>query len=1306
MIQTKPFARFIQNELVYKKIDRKKIAINFENIEVSIFPLETVIKNGHLNFIQENIGGAFDSVSFQVNISDLFRNKLIIGQIKIDGLKSNITSKKSKKTPSSNTTKNLKSIEKIISELPFKISKILISNSFIQSNHLRGKFKNIEMTVNKKAIAVDLHAVDFQLKTNKKWHKNIDSIKASATIDRNKVNINLFNLRIGRGKVLSKGVFLIRNNSYNGTIKVNLPLEELQETFPSKKFNFVKRGNLKLDGSIKFQKTFNVYGDVIIEDFESKHASFKKMTGSLAISQETIGLKNTHITTTHGTIKVEKEIHFNFINKQHNLEGTHIDVNNVKTGTIFAFLGNKLKPFDSFITGDIIFRLQKRTLKFFIPNGLNLTKPNLTFDNFNILSFKKLNLEKTVFEYNLQTKTFSMKSDILLDQSLLKARGSINATHVDIGFKNSNVNFNTIKHIAGVRVKGKGNMDFKVLGPLGNANIILTGKVKNMFVYKYSLGDSNIGITYGLKTKKLNIDRFQTTSLDIRASAKGNLDFSKEAKNNLDVEIDVDKIGYVSMYNIIQSHLPKFIPRIDGLNFISSGKAVLKTHFKKGIEVIKTDFNFTSITYLNEIIPSAYFELFIDNKWVSIKNFNFKKGGGQAFGYLNYEIHKKYFEYDFQIKGIGLNSFVFYRSLQMGLTGKIDGQFYRSGSLKEFSTYTLIKLTDPMINEEAIPIPGLTIYGDQNNYSLTWNIFKEGIEGNAFFNFNANGEPSYINLNINLKNLNQILSALFEHNSRQDIQGTLRAKLNSSFSLNSPSKLNINFLLEQFDLNYGKKRIFLSGNKNQINILEGIIKYWDIQLIGNENKITSLGNGDLNNQFTITNNYIFNPEILKIFFRNLENASGIIEGETLFLNGKDKNSILSKVFGKNLVFSYKEPFGAFENINFEISSENRQIIINNIKGRYGRGEFDIRGNLELNFPYPRPYIQGTFKNINYNFLTRSNVIASGRVNLLGEKPPYSLRGRVVINKALFLDSITELTKEINNPYIDSKFLPQVKKRITNDLFHIDMDLNANNSIEIKTKMIDAILSSNISIQGPFEDLFFTGSASIIPNVSKISFKGQEFLLKNGKVEFRDFNSKEPPFLQLEGSSSIDKYKVFLSVIGSTDNLEMKLRSEPSLNREDILSLITFGYTLETSENLDEEQKQFLTTMSLGSFFIDQLQIGKDLSGKLGLRFIVTPELDDNNENLIAKQSSGVSGTRKLKSLTKLTLESDIGERTSISISSSLGAENRRTQELKVDYNINKILSLQGIYENTTREDRSQESNSFGGDIKFKWIFGD
>ena len=307
---------------------------------------------------------------------------------------------------------------------------------------------------------------------------------------------------------------------------------------------------------------------------------------------------------------------------------------------------------------------------------------------------------------------------------------------------------------------------------------------------------------------------------------------------------------------------------------------------------------------------------------------------------------------------------------------------------------------------------------------------------------------------------------------------------------------------------------------------------------------------------------------------------------------------------------------------------------------------------------------------------------------------------------MFLDKITELTKGIGNSDINSKFLPQTKKQVANDLFHFDLDINGNNSVEIQTNIINAILSSNISIKGPFEDPLFTGNSSIVPNVSKVSFKGQEFLLNNGKIEFRDFNSKESPFLELEGSSNIDKYKVFLSVIGSTDNLEIKLRSEPSLAREDILSLITFGYTSDISHNLDEEHKQFLTTMSLGSLLIDQLQIGKDISGTFGLRFTVTPELDDTQDNLIENQSSGVSGTRKLKSLTKLTLESNVGKRTNISVSSSIGAENKQTKELKVDYNINKILSLQGIYENTTREDRGQDSNSVGGDVKFKWIFGD
>ena len=1312
MIQTQRFARFVQRELIYKQVDKNKIAIKFTNFEISIFPLGTAIKNGHVHFIEENINGTFDSIFFRVNFFDLFKNRPTISQISVDGWKLNILSKKTKKSSSSASasfeTQSIKNIVGIITTLPFKITKILLKDSLIQSERLNGKFKAIEVVFDEKTkkIDLDVDGENFQVKINKKWQKNIDNIKALATIEKHGIRVDHLGLKFGKNQILTEGVFSFKKNSYKGKIKSDLSLKELQEKFPTKKLDFIRNGQLHLNGNIKFQKTLNFDGNVHIKNFDSKYASFKEMTGIVDVSRDILHLRTIKIMTNHGSVLVEQEVTIDFKDKKHNLNDIFVKVNNVKTGTIFAFLGEKLKPFDSFITGDVLFRFQKDILSFSLPNGLELKRPNLTFNDFNVLSFEELTLGKTLFQYNLKTKTFSLDSDVFLEESALKAQGYINKTSVDIGFKKGSVNFKKIGTIAGVKTQGQGLVDFRVLGPLDNANITLKGHLHNLSIDEYPLNDAHIGLTYGLETKTLNIDKFQTTSIGTVVSAKGGFNFSQKVKNNMNLEIDVNKISYPSMYKIIQRHLPKFIPKIDGLNFISSGKAVIKTHFKKGIEIVKTDFKFESITYFDELIPSASFELLIDDNWVSLKNFHLKKGRGKVFGHLNYEKNKKYFAYDFQTKALDLNSFSFYRSLPMGLTGKIESHFYSSGSSEDFSTNASIKLLDPTINGKKIPIPIVTIQGDQKGHYFAWNLFEKGIEGNAFLNFKKNGKPSFVNLNINLKDFKQALSTLFRHNSRNDIQGNLRAKLNASFIPHELSKITMDFYLEQLHLNYGKKQFLLSKNKNRINILEGMIKHWNLQFEGDENRITSVGRGNFNNKFTITNNYIFDSELLKLFFRGLNNVSGIIKGKSFISDGKDQNRFISEVSGKNISFSYTKPIGTFENVDFDIAFNNQHIVIKDIQGRYGRGEFDIKGDIELIFPYPRPHIQGNFKNINYNFFTKSNVITSGRINLLGNAPPYFLQGRIIIDKALFADKITDLTKGIGNADINSKFLPQMKKRMTNTLFHFDLDLNGNNSTEIQTNIINAILSSNISIKGPLDGPLFTGNASILPNVSKISFKGQEFLLNEGKIEFRDFNNKESPFLQLEGSSNIDKYKVFLSVIGSTDNLEIKLSSAPSLPREDILSLMAFGYTSDISNNLDEEHKQFLTTMSLGSLLIDQLQIGKDISGTFGLRFSVAPELDDTQENLIENQSAGVSGTRKLKSLTKLTLESNVGKRTNVSVSSSIGAENRQSQEFKVDYNINKILSLQGIYENTTREDRGQDSNSFGGDLKFQWIFGD
>ena len=129
-------------------------------------------------------------------------------------------------------------------------------------------------------------------------------------------------------------------------------------------------------------------------------------------------------------------------------------------------------------------------------------------------------------------------------------------------------------------------------------------------------------------------------------------------------------------------------------------------------------------------------------------------------------------------------------------------------------------------------------------------------------------------------------------------------------------------------------------------------------------------------------------------------------------------------------------------MDFNIAADDERIVIDKMSGSYSRGDFAVSGVVGAGFPYPSIDIDVDFTNINYAMFSRSNLIASGKVGLTGMQPPYRLGGRVVVDKVLFLDSLTELTKGVNQTYVYSKYLPKRQSGLEDGWMVFDLGISS------------------------------------------------------------------------------------------------------------------------------------------------------------------------------------------------------------------------------------------------------------------------
>jgi translocation and assembly module TamB len=178
------------------------------------------------------------------------------------------------------------------------------------------------------------------------------------------------------------------------------------------------------------------------------------------------------------------------------------------------------------------------------------------------------------------------------------------------------------------------------------------------------------------------------------------------------------------------------------------------------------------------------------------------------------------------------------------------------------------------------------------------------------------------------------------------------------------------------------------------------------------------------------------------------------------------------------------------------------------------------------------------------------------------------------------------------------------------------------------------------------------------------------------------------------------------VTGTIEKPEIALLSD-QLRQEDILSLLTIGVTSDINKNLDPTERNSIQRIQFGSLLLNQTKLNEDINNTIGVNVSVLPEFESEETNLVESGKAGASSSAssKIKSTTKIKINKKITPKLDVGVSSTVGGSIEQTQQMNANYNINKNLSVEGVYEVKPSEDESTTTpTSYGVDLKWKWSF--
>ena len=479
--------------------------------------------------------------------------------------------------------------------------------------------------------------------------------------------------------------------------------------------------------------------------------------------------------------------------------------------------------------------------------------------------------------------------------------------------------------------------------------------------------------------------------------------------------------------------------------------------------------------------------------------------------------------------------------------------------------------------------------------------------------------------------------------------------------------------------------------------LSGFIKHKDWEKIHIENELGISGirslslTGDISRDVLDLNLQIptMDLAVWQPFFPGIKGISGQMMGK-LILTGSPQLPEMKgalAVMNLSLELPYIDP--GLTGGRLASHFEGNSIHLDSLVFKQGtKGRLLLQGDLEYHAEVlPTMDLK---LNLDHLRLKEPNVVKGeidkARLSYTGAVDKYLLQGEIQMGSTSYQQKFTpqELLKLAR-----SKPVPVGEPNFLLTHSNLRIKLRESDQISVHNNLAHIRLKPSLTIVGTLDQPVPTGRVSI--EEGYILYLDRRFTVTTGTLDFQDPHRMNPIVdfhakcqLKPFQTQSKKEYVVYIDLIGPVDAIQMNLRSEPVLDRSDILTLLTMGATRQE--------------LSQSNPNLDNAKLGKLVQDRLA---------DYSSQKISAYTADRVGTFMHLESITiegdlfnfgsnwgpQLVASKKVGEKTTLTYSTSVGQATN--QNVKLEYEITSGVSVEG---------QTDQKGHSGLDLKFGWKF--
>jgi len=520
----------------------------------------------------------------------------------------------------------------------------------------------------------------------------------------------------------------------------------------------------------------------------------------------------------------------------------------------------------------------------------------------------------------------------------------------------------------------------------------------------------------------------------------------------------------------------------------------------------------------------------------------------------------------------------------------------------------------------------------------------------------------------------------------ENMQIRASGKLRGNGLLFDWERLNLSGHLDIITADFGGYRL---ENAGRLPVLaqNGIFIFQNARFKGENTALTLNGNLDILKKWNLFLKGEADLNLLTFFSKKIASGKGTVH---LDLSVSDTWSSpqlrgeLRMKAGNFRVTSLSQPIAVTD---LSVLFNERQLILENLQGRIGGGNFHATGQAKLS----------GFKVNDFGFLLE---LAKVRLDLAKDLPA-TISGELFFQKKA-LEQTLKGDLQINNVIYEKKmnlrqFVLDFAKKKRNTLSEetpiigrtkINIHLFGDKELWIANNLAKIPMAVDLLLKGSFDQPRLLGRIDIAGG--DLYFRHNTFKIVSGSVNFLNPEEIDPNFeftarTDVRNISTDRIYTIDLNLAGTLSQVTLTWNAFPALSDTDILSLLAIRKTtadlaLERTGSAGTEATNFVVTEFLAEP-VDQITgiVGEPVEQITGIDNIrVEPSLGGNN-------ASATVGTR-------LTAEKRLmNDRLVVIYTTTLDASEEEV--IRMVYEINKHISLVG---------KREEDGQLGGDIRFRF----